>query len=137
MDANLANAIRYAAQHGMKQIEIKLSPENLGALTIRLTQSADGTLQVLLRTSTVKAANLLSQHMDGLNAALQGYGQNNEVHVEVQRGQESQQQNLHQQTDPNGHHQQHRQQERRQEQTGGEDFLQKLRLGLFGEPEEA
>ena len=29
------------------------------------------------------------------------------------------------------------QQERRQEQTGGEDFLQKLRLGLFGEPEEA
>lgn len=134
MEAKLADAIRFAAQQGLRQIEIKLSPENLGALTIRLTQSADGTLQVLLRTSTVKAANLLSQHTDGLNAALQGYSQN-EVRVEVQRGEDSQQaqQQQQQQADPNGHNRQSQQQQRQpQEESHSGDFLQKLRLGLFG-----
>lgn len=134
MEAKLADTIRFAAQQGLRQIEIKLSPENLGALTIRLTQSADGTLQVLLRASTVKAANLLNQHTDGLNAALQGYGQN-EVRVEVQRGEDSQQaqQQQQQQTDPNGHNRQSQQQQRQpQEESHSGDFLQKLRLGLFG-----
>ena len=69
MDANLANAIRYAAQQGMKQIEIKLSPENLGSLTIKVTQGIDGSLQVVLHASNAKAANLLTQHLDGLNTA--------------------------------------------------------------------
>ena len=134
MEAKLAESIRFAAQQGLRQIEIRLSPENLGALTIRLTQSADGTLQVLLRTSTVKAANLLSQHTDGLNAALQGFGQN-EVRVEVQRGEDSQQaqQQQQQQTDPDGHNRQSQQQQQRsQEESHSGDFLQKLRLGLFG-----
>ncbi|MDO5603494.1 MAG: flagellar hook-length control protein FliK [Oscillospiraceae bacterium] len=112
---------------------MKLNPENLGALTIRLTQSADGTLQVVLRTSTVKAADLLNQHMSGLNAALQGYSQN-EVRVEVQRNEDSQQaqQQQQQQTDPNGHNRQQQEQQQRQEESHSGDFLQKLRLGLFG-----
>lgn len=133
MDVNLAETIRYAAQQGLRQIEIKLSPENLGSLTIKLTQSADGTLQVVLRAGTAKAANLLSQHTDGLNAALQGYGQNSEVRVEVQRNEDSQQaqQQQQQQTDPNGHNQQNQRQQQRQEESHSGDFLQKLRLGLF------
>lgn len=134
MEARLADTIRFAAQQGLRQIEIKLSPENLGALTIRLTQSADGALQVVLRTSTVKAADLLNQHLDGLNAALQGYSQN-EVRVEVQRNEDSQQaqQQRQQQTDPNGHNRQSQQQQQQpQEESHSGDFLQKLRLGLFG-----
>lgn len=136
MDEQVAAAVRQAVQAGSQRIEIRLTPENLGELVIEMTRDAGGALQVVLHASTSRAAGLLTEHLTGLHAALQA--QNAQaVHVEVQRGQESQQQNLHQQTDPNGHHQQHRQQERRQEQTGGEDFLQKLRLGLFGEPEEA
>lgn len=133
MEAKLAETIRDAAQQGLRQIEIRLSPENLGALTIRLTQSADGTLQVVLRASTVKAANLLTQHTDGLNAALQGYGQNSEVRVEVQRNEDSQQaqQQQQQQTDPNGHNRQQQQEQQRQEESHSGDFLQKLRLGLL------
>ncbi len=133
MEAELAETIRYAAQQGLRQIEIKLSPENLGSLTIRLTQSADGALQVVLRTGTAKAASLLHQHMDGLNAALQGYGQNSEVRVEVQRNEDSQQaqQQQQQQTDPNGHNRQNQEQQQRQEESHSGDFLQKLRLGLF------
>lgn len=132
MDEQVAAAVRQAVQAGSQRIEIRLTPENLGELVIEMTRDAGGALQVVLHASTSRAAGLLTEHLTGLHAALQAQSAQ-AVHVEVQRGQESQQQNLHQQTDPNGH----RQQERRQEQTGGEDFLQKLRLGLFGEPEEA
>ena len=133
MDANLANAIRYAAQQGMKQIEIKLSPENLGSLTIKVTQGIDGSLQVVLHASNAKAANLLTQHLDGLNTALQGYGQT-QVHVEVQRNENSQQsEQQQQQANPDGHNQQqHQQQQRRQEEGRSQDFVQRLRLGLYG-----
>lgn len=135
MDTNLADAIRFAAQQGLRQIEIKLSPENLGNLTVKLTQAADGTLQVVLHAANAKAANLLTQHMDGLNAALQGYSQNNEVRVEVQRNENGQQaQQQHQQTDPDGRNQQQQQQQQQHRQEDGHsgDFIQRLRLGLYG-----
>ena len=134
MDDHLADAVRFAAQQGLRQIEIKLSPENLGNLTVKLTQASDGTLQVVLHAANDKAANLLNQHLDNLNAALQGYHQNSEVRVEVQRNDNGQQaeQQQHQQTNPDGHNQQQQQQERRQEEQHSGDFVQKLRLGLFG-----
>lgn len=130
MDDQLAETIRSAAQQGLKQVEIKLSPENLGSLTIKLTQSADGTLQVVLHTSTTKAAALLTQHLDRLDMALQNYGQT-QVHVEVQRNEDSQQaQQQFQQADPDGHNRQQQQQQQRQENEHSGDFLQRLRLGL-------
>lgn len=131
MDEQLADAVRFAAQQGLRQIEIRLSPENLGNLTVKLTQAADGTLQVVLHAANTRAANLLNQHLDGLHAALQGYDQHSEVRVEVQRGEDSQQ--AQHQADPNGHNQQSQQQQQqhREEQHDG-DFLQKLRLGLYG-----
>ena len=134
MDDQLAETIRYAAQQGLKQIEIKLSPENLGSLTIKLTQGVDGSLQVVLHAANAKAANLLTQHIDNLNAALQGYSQSSQVEVQVQRGEDSQQaQQQQQQTDPNGHNRQQQEQQRRQEKGHSEDFIQRLRLGLFGD----
>ncbi len=130
MDDQLAETIRSAAQQGLKQVEIKLSPENLGSLTIKLTQSADGALQVVLHTSTTKAAALLTQHLDRLDMALQNYGQT-QVHVEVQRNEDSQQaQQQFQQADPDGHNRQQQQQQQRQENEHSGDFLQRLRLGL-------
>jgi len=130
MEVNLADTIRFAAQQGLKQIEIKLSPENLGSLTVKLTQATDGTLQVVLHTANAKAANLLNQHLDNLNGLLQGVNQN-EVRVEVQRGEDSQQAQQ-QQTNPDGHNHQQQQQQQQQEEEHSGDFLQKLRLGLFG-----
>ena len=133
MDDQLAETIRFAAQQGLKQIEIKLSPENLGSLTIKLTQSVDGSLQVVLHAANAKAANLLTQHLDNLNAALQGYSQNSEVQVQVQRGEDSQQAQQ-QQADPDGHNrQQHQHQQQHQQDNGrSEDFIQRFRLGLSG-----
>ena len=133
MDANLADTIRLAARDGLQQIEIKLSPESLGSLTIKLTQTADGTLNVVLHAANARAASLLNQHLGDLNTALQGHGQSSEVRVEVQRGEDGQQ--AQQQTDPNGHNRQQQQQQHRQESEHSEDFAQRLRLGLFGTEE--
>lgn len=136
MEEQLARTIQQTVQTGGEKVEIRLTPENLGALTIEMTKDASGALQVVLHASNSRAAGLLSAHLDGLHTALQSYGPE-PVHVEVQRNQDSQQQHF-QHADPDGRgNQQHQQQERRQEQTGGEDFdfLQKLRLGLFGAEE--
>lgn len=131
MDEKLADAIRQAAQNGSERVEIRLTPQNLGALTIEMAKDASGALQVVIHASSSKAAGLLHQHLDGLHAALQSYSQE-PVQIEVQRGEESQQQNLHQQADPDGRgRQQQNQQQEREEHDSG-DFLQKLRLGLVG-----
>ena len=92
-----------------------------------------GSLQVVLHATNAKAANLLTQHLDGLNTALQGYSSQTEVRVEVQRSDNSQQseQQQYQQADPDGHNRQQQQQQRRQEASRSEDFLQRLRLGLY------
>ena len=134
MDEKLADAIRQAAQNGSERVEIRLTPQNLGALTIEMAKDASGALQVVIHASSSKAAGLLHQHLDGLHAALQSYSQE-PVQIEVDRGEENQQQNLHQQADPDGRgrQQQSRQQEREERDSG--DFLQKLRLGLFGDGE--
>ena len=132
MDDQMADVIRTAVQTGQERIAIRLNPQNLGSLVIEMTRDTAGVLQVVLHAATPKGVGLLNQHLNNLHTALQSYG-HEEVHVEVQRGEESQQQNF-RQADPDGRGQhQHRQQrERQEEQQSGEEFMQKLRLGLFG-----
>lgn len=135
MEAKLADTIRTAVQSGAEKVEIRLMPENLGRLTIEMTRDSSGALQVVLHASNSRAAGVLNEHLDGLRTALQGYGQQ-EVRVEVQRGEESQRQQAFQNADPDGRGQRHQQQQRQeQRQEHSEDFLQKLRLGLFGTEE--
>lgn len=137
MEAKLADTIRQAAQTGTERVEIRLTPANLGAVTIEMTKDASGALQVVLHAANNRAAGLLQQHLDGLHTALQSYGAGQEVHVEVQRNQDSQQQHF-QQADPDGRGQQQRQrqqEERQDNPSDGQDFIQKLRLGLFGTEE--
>ena len=126
LDAQLAKQIGTTLEDGAQQVKIQLTPESLGALTIDLTRTQDGALQVVLHTTTEKAANLLSQHTENLGALLQNNTQNT-VQIEVQRQEQNQQfqQQSQQQNQQHGQGQQH---SRRQQ--SGEDFLQQLRLGL-------
>lgn len=135
MDEKLADTIRQAVQGGSERVEIRLTPENLGTLTIEMTRDVNGALQVVLHASNSRAEGLLNQHLSGLHTALQGYSQE-PVQIEVQRGEDAQQQNFRQQADPDGRGQnRQQQQERREEHTESGDFLQKMRLGLFGADE--
>ena len=98
-----------------------------------MTKDASGALQVVLHAANSRAAGLLQQHLDGLHTALQSYGAGQEVHVEVQRNENSQQsEQQQQQANPDGHNQQQHQQQRRQEEGRSQDFVQRLRLGLYG-----
>lgn len=136
MEAKLADTIQTAMQAGGERIQIHLAPQNLGSLVIEMTKDASGALQVVLHASNAKAAGVLNQHLDGLHNALLGYG-HEEVRVEVQKGQEGQEQHF-KQADPDGRNQhQHQQHHERQQETAddGHEFLQKLRLGLFGTDE--
>ncbi len=136
VDAKLADTIQTAMQAGGERIQIHLAPQNLGSLVIEMAKDASGALQVVLHASNAKAAGVLSQHLDGLHNALLGYG-HEEVRVEVQRGQEGQEQHF-KHADPDGRNQhQHQQHHERREETeeNSLEFLQKLRLGLFGTDE--
>ena len=132
MDDQMADIIRTAIQTGQDRIEIRLNPQNLGSLVIQMTKDTAGVLQVVLHAASPKAEGLLNQHLNSLHSALQAYG-HEEIRIEVQRGGESQQQDF-RQADPDGRgqHQHRQQQERQEERQGGEEFMQKLRLGLFG-----
>ena len=135
MEQKLTDVIQAAVQNGAQKVEIHLAPQNLGSLVIEMTKDAGGALQVVLHASNAKAAGVLNQHMDGLQAALRSYSQE-EVRIEVQRSDESQEQHF-KQADPDGRGQQQnrQQQEHREEEHTGDAFMQKLRLGLFGTDE--
>lgn len=136
MAGQLADSIRAAAQSGQERIELRLAPQNLGSLVIEMTKDTNGVLQVVLHASTPRAEGLLNQHLSSLHTALQGYG-HQEVRLEVQRGEQSERQDF-RQADPDGRGQRHgrHQQERHDDRTPGEEFMQKLRLGLLGMTEQ-
>ena len=112
------------------RIEVTLTPEHLGKLTVEVTREVDGTLNVVLHATNERAANLLERGMDGLRQALAA-NNGREAQIEVRGSEESQQQFL----NPDGQNEQNRQQQqqqnrRRTEQRSAQDFLQQLRLGL-------
>ena len=134
MEQNLADTIQAAAQSVVQRVEIHLAPQNLGSLTIEMVKDVNGALQVVLHASNSKAMGVLNQHLDGLQAALRNYNQE-EVRVQVQHNDESQEQHF-KQADPDGRGNQQRQQEKEHhEEHTGDAFMQKLRLGLFGTDE--
>ena len=131
IDAKLAQAL----QAGDTTVRIQLTPENLGEVTVEITQNADGALHVELTAHNADTRGLLERHAGDLQGMLAGRTQQN-VEVNVQRQQESQQdQNQQHQHNYDGHngHAQDGQERRRQHQehTSPEDFMQQLRLGLI------
>lgn len=135
----LAQRVAQMDQLGDSYVEIALSPENLGTMTIQMTRLEDGTLHIVLGAVSEKATALLQQHSAGLQHLL---AMNNpgEVHVQVQEpaAQEHAANQNQQGLNPDGQNQQP-QQQRQQEKRHSEatDFVQQLRLGLVGREEDA
>lgn len=138
LDAQMAQKIQQALQQGAQRVEIRLTPENLGSLTIQMTRNVDGSLQVVLHTANDKAMSLLSQHAEQMTVLLQGSGQ--QVQLEVRQNGESQQaqqdnQQQQQQADPDGRSQNQQRQPREQQHHSSQDFMQQMRLGLISTQE--
>ena len=128
VEKQIAPKLTEALQNGETRVELQLTPENLGKVTVEMTWSKDGTLAVQMHAENRGTQDLLAKSTNEL-AQLLGREAQQEVRVEVPRQEESQRQDLYEQQQE---HQQRRQQEqRRKQETGGEDFLQQLRLGLI------
>ena len=113
------------------RVEVTLTPEHLGRLTIEISRGENGALSIVLHASTERAANLLERGALSLQSMLAS-NTRSDVQVEVRPAEESQQQFLNP-DGQNGQEQQQQQQQhngRRHEQQSAQDFLQQLRLGL-------
>jgi len=130
----LAQRLTTAEQADLSHVEVTLTPENLGKITVEFTRADNGALSVVISATTPKAAAVLEQHTSSLQNLLAGSTQN-EVRVEVRETGEAPQQFL----NPEGQNQQGRQEQQnqqhrqeREDHKAAQDFVQQLRLGLVG-----
>ncbi len=126
----IVRQVAQAMDQGETRVELTLSPENLGRLTVEISRDSSGVLSVTITAANPKAAALLEQHTGNLSNLLMARNDQTEVHVEVRSNEEAQQQFL----NPDDSHNRGQQQRQQQEQHSGggdsKEFLQKLRLGL-------
>lgn len=128
----LAEQVDTAISSGSSKLEIKLSPENLGDMTVEITRASDGSLGIVLKTTTDRAASILEQSSSNLQNLLAASTQS-QVKIEVQA--QTPQQSLNQFLNPddsNGRgEQQNQQQQQSHEKEQTQDFVAQLRLGLI------
>ena len=126
----LAKAITEAEQEGARHVELKLAPEQLGKLSVELTQGKDGVLHIVFHAENEQAMKLLQEHSATLVSMLHG-SHSGEIQVEVPRPQQGEQPWQQPEQQPGQQHGRNPQEQGRQRQST-EDFLQQLRLGLLG-----
>lgn len=130
INQQIAGPLNQALAQGQTKVEIHLNPEYLGSVKVEIFQSAEGILRVALTAESSETRGLLEKHAANLQSLLSGREQQTvEVEVQRQQPQEGQNQNHLNEDGRNGQNQQQRRQQR-QEDGDGQDFLQKLRLGL-------
>ncbi len=130
VDKQLADQMVRAIETGESKVEIHLTPESLGVVTVEITRQENGALCVVLNAESLQTRGLLEKHAPNLQALLSAANQET-VQVEIPARQESHQQNFYDGRNGNsqdGHQQQEQHQHNHSER--GEDFLQQLRLGL-------
>jgi flagellar hook-length control protein FliK len=133
VEKQIADQLTQALDQGESKVEVKLTPESLGSVTVEVTQQKNGALSVVLTAESDHTRTLLTQHMGNLQELLGAQGQK-DVQIQVARQQESQQSDANYddrngaQNGQSGQQQEQRQQQARQQD---QDFLQQLRLGLI------
>ncbi len=132
VEIQVGDKLLEAVQNGESRVEIKLTPEYLGSVTVEISRNSDGLVHVVLSAESVHTQGLLQRHASNLQGILADHGQQT-VQVEVQRQQEGEQadnrQNFY--DGHNGSQGQQHQKEQRQHPRQNDDFLHQLRLGLI------
>lgn len=126
-------ALVQALQKGESTVSVRLTPENLGEVTVQVSMKNGGILAVAISARNDDTRALLERHAGNLQELL-GSRVRESVQVEIQRQPESQQsQNQQQSYDGHNGHANGGQEQRRprREHTGSQDFMQQLRLGLI------
>ena len=133
MAAQIADKLAEAMPRGETRVEVQLTPEHLGKITVELRQRDDGSLHILLHAENSQTRLLLEKDLGGLQMLLHR-NTNQDVQVEVPRQQEAQQDMYREDRQEQGHGQRQQQQEKPH---SSDDFLQQLRLGLIPAEEAA
>lgn len=129
MPMQLGERIEQAVQQGQNTIEVQLTPQELGKITIRLSVGEEGTL-VSLHSANAKTVSLLSEHAANIGAIVeQNHPGNVSVRVEQENANAQQQYTQQEHSNQNGGQQQ--QQQRHQAPPHSDDFVQQFRLGLI------
>lgn len=134
VEAQVTRGLKEALTKGETKVELQLTPEHLGKITIELTKQENGALHVVLHAENSHTKTLLERDMVNMQHLLSRDTQQ-DVQIEVRSQQETQQKEFydgHQRQD-----QQQQQEQHHQQQKSGGDFLNQLRLGLIPENEEA
>lgn len=135
VEKQISDKLSSTLESGESRVEIQLTPESLGKVTVELIRSADGTLNILLNAESHETRELLAKHIGTLQEAIVDRGQQN-VQIEVSRGEEAQEQHNMNQDLKDGHNGNNAQRQHRQDESSDDDFLQQLRLGLIDSQEE-
>lgn len=126
----LSNSLSHQLQAGNRQYEIRLEPEHLGSVEVKISVS-EGNAVVELSCASHKTAELLSQNARTIGA-LMGQHTQSQVSVQVRQNEEPQ---WHEGQNGQNHGQERGQQEhphgRHEEQSESDDFGEQLRLGLL------
>lgn len=127
---NLADQITKNLIAGKEEFQVQMNPEHLGKITVKIAFLAEG-VKVTLSCESQKTMNLLAEKAGAINQIVE---QNTHapVQVEVQEGNQEQQRNAADQNAGQNRSQEERS-EKKSEQTEADDFIQQLRLGIFGE----
>lgn len=126
VENQVGEALTKALATGETKVELQLTPEHLGKITIELTQKHDGVLEITLHAENSQTRVLLERDLPNMQNLFSRSTQQ-EVLVEVPRHQETQQNESY---DGHQQRQQQEQQEQRHQQERNEDFLNQMRLGF-------
>lgn len=125
-----------ALAKGESMVRIQLTPASLGTVTVEVRQDVEGILHIVLSAHSSETRGILERSAANLQGLLANRTQQN-VQVEVQRQEESQQGQNQSYDGHNGHNGQEEQRQRQrqdlQDQAASADFAQQLRLGLIPE----
>lgn len=127
----LGEKVTQNLSEGKQELNIQLTPEHLGKITIKITVLNES-VKVLLTCDNQKTLGLLAERSDGLGHIIEN-NMKSPVVVEVKEdGYWNQQKNAtDQHENQNGNQQE--QQGRKNQKDEADGFLQQMRLGLFEE----
>ena len=127
----VAEQVTQALQKGETRVEVQLTPQHLGKITVELTQKGDGSLHIALHAENSQTRALLERELPAMQTVLSRDTQQT-VEVQVPRREDAQQNAF----DQAQHQHPQQEQEQKQQRQSSNDFLDQLRLGLVPDSED-
>ncbi|MHC1724188.1 MAG: flagellar hook-length control protein FliK [Aminipila sp.] len=135
MAKQLADKIMYKLSDGKQEFDLELNPKNLGKVNVKMIFQ-NGSAELILSTSNSKAHQLLSMQADALRGILESNtGMDSTISLKQAETSDGQFDRDNFQEQSKGQQQQQQQQEKKM--AGDISFIDRLRLGLVDNLEEA